>query len=525
MEPADRRALLLVVLLAAALRLPFLGYGLPELPWVDAFQFVGEAQRLAQGTGPFEPNDFMYPGLMKLLLASIYAFFDVVEPASMHLTARLVSATFDLGTTALLFVVARRHLSRLGAMAAASLYAVAILPIASARLETTDTMLTFFLTAALMVATRPGKLGGRYFALVAALVGLAMGAKLSGLYGGLALLAVTWLAWREGMPGWRAAGYGVAAGLLAVVVFLATTPWLIEYAEVFALATKVQAEAQRFGQIGHVQGSWVAYLSDDAFTPEQPWLPMSLGGALGPLVLVGMAAGIALALRAPRDARLLVWLGYGLLYLLLMLGAGRVQALRYLLPAFPSLALALGVAVHALATRFRARWTAGLALALLALYPLSRSVPFVVAGSRPTTNRLAEDWARTAIPPGSRVLLTPFYLENLAQLPLDVRRFRGAAQTQYRLRDSLGVDTEATPVYRPELVDQMPAAGIRYVILNSFFEASLADAPANRRYFPKTVAAYAAFRERLEEKATRVFHIDGWSEGRIGPDITVYRFD
>ncbi len=69
----------------------------------------------------------------------------------------------------------------------------------------------------------------------------------------------------------------------------------------------------------------------------------------------------------------------------------------------------------------------------------------------------------------------------------------------------------------------MPKHGIQYVVLSSYFEGALSDTEENRRWFPKTVAAYRAFRERLAGEAGRLFQVRGYGEGRLGPDIEVYR--
>ena len=69
----------------------------------------------------------------------------------------------------------------------------------------------------------------------------------------------------------------------------------------------------------------------------------------------------------------------------------------------------------------------------------------------------------------------------------------------------------------------MRKSGIEYVVLSSYFEGAISDTEENRRWFPKTVAAYRAFRERLAGEADLLFQVRGYDEGRLGPDIEVYR--
>jgi hypothetical protein len=353
---------------------------------------------------------------------------------------------------------------------------------------------------------------------------------MTGLFGGLCLVIGAVLAARRGL-GWpRAIAYAGAAGVLSLVVFVATTPWFIGYAESFWAAIQVQAEAQRFGQIGHIQSTPIDYLVSSVRTTEQPWLHSSILYAMGPLVLVAglLAIGVALSRRLGDGP--FAWALYITIFLVIVSGTGRVKAIRYILAVLPAWSVLVGVGAQAALARWppparRRSLAAGAVLAALAIGPAYRTVPFVVATGRPTTNALAFDWAKENLPAGSRVLLTPFYLENLTALPIDPRRLKGATQTQYRLRESLGVDTEQQPLFRPELVDRMLPAGIRYVVLNSSFEGNLYDTDENRRFFPVSVAAYAAFRERLEERGTKLWEVEGWRAGRIGPDIAVYRLD
>lgn len=525
----DTGALTLVVAVAAIARLWHVAYGLPEAPYVDAFRFVTEAQRLAFDSRGFDPIDFMHPGLLKVVMAVLYGTFDVHEPVAAHVVGRLVCAACDLGTVVAVFVVGRRFGGRLAGMAGGIVYASCVVAVTSSRIITTDTMLAFFLTLSMAVMTKE-RIRGIDFLLAGMFVGCAIGTKMTGLYGGLSLLTGAVIGGRDQLGYRRAFLYATGAGVLSLVVFLATTPWFLGYAEAFWAAIQVQAEAQRYGQIGHIQSTPIDYLISSVRTWEQPWLHSSILYTMGPVVLLGGLSSIAIALAGRWGPGPRAWALYVVVFLVLVSGTGRVKAVRYILAILPAWSILIGVGTRAALDRWpppeRLRgWTAGLALAALVLGPAYRTVPFVVATGRPTTNALAHDWAIDHLPPGSRVLLTPFYLENLAALPIDPRRLKGAAQLQYRLRESLGVDTEQEPLFRPELVDRMPLAGIRYVILNSSFEGNLYDTEENRRFFPVSVAAYAAFRQRLDERGTKLWEVEGWRAGRVGPDIAVYRLE
>ena len=519
-----------VLALAAALRLPHLGYGLPGTTYVDGFRFVDEARKLA-ADGAYEPDDFMYPGLLKLLLAMIYGAFGVEGRAALYLVPRLAATAFDLGTVAVVFALARRLGGLRAAILAAGLHAASIIFVTSSRVESADAALAFFLTAAL-AATFVRRVRLLHCTGAGLLVGLAIGTKFSGVYGALALVFGGVLAVRQGLRAWKAAAGVAVGGVIALVTFLATTPWFLTNLPVFRMAIEVQAEAQRYGQIGHVQSSFFDYLVSPTVTVEQPWLASSLLYNLGPLVLVaGLAATLAaLAGRLPRHARPRLparLLGvYLVLFYVGVAGAGHAKLIRYLAPVLPVFSVLAGVGVARLLSERRAPRSAlawPLVAAALLAWPLARTAPYLAAASRPMTNELAAAWTRTNLPAGASVLLSPFYLDNLRRPDLHILNLKGAATTQYRLTTSIGVDTEQRPLYRPELVDSAREAGIEYVLLNSYFEGSIYDTEENRRWFPKTVAAYAAFRERLEHEAELVFSVRGQDEGRLGPDVHVYR--
>jgi 4-amino-4-deoxy-L-arabinose transferase-like glycosyltransferase len=523
-----------VLLLATSLRLPYLQYGLPGTTYVDAFRFVDEASRLAKSPS-FTPQDYIYPGFLKLLLALIYGAFGIEDATWLYLVPRILATVFDLGSVALIFVLAQRLSSTYGGVVAASLHAVSIISVTSARTETADSMLTFFMTAALVCLTTHQP---RVFHLVIGglLVGCAAGTKYTGAYGFVLVPPVFWLAAR-GSLGARRAAVGAGAGFaLACVAFLATTPWFVPKLDTYLRSMQFQAEVQRYGQIGHVQSTPFDYLVSSTPTWEQPWLSTSLLGNEGPLVLAVCLVSIALALlgflRSAFDggtATTRVIALYAVFYYVLISGSGHVKAIRYLLPVLPAVWTLVGATTD-LGVRFlrthvpacpRSPWLeVGLAMALLAV-PATRTVPYLTASARPMTNDLVLAWARDNLPHDGTVLLSPFYVANLRALNVRTVGLAGAGSNQYRLK-SAGADTESKPLFRPELVDSMRQNGIQYIVLNSYFEDSLKDTPENRRWFPNNVAAYREFCERLGSEAVLLYSVRGQSEGRLGPDVEVY---
>jgi hypothetical protein len=78
----------------------------------------------------FTPEDYVYPGLLKLLLAAVYRVFGVEGRAWLYLAPRVLASLFDLGTVALVLALARRMTRLYGATLAAALHAVSIVAIA-----------------------------------------------------------------------------------------------------------------------------------------------------------------------------------------------------------------------------------------------------------------------------------------------------------------------------------------------------------------------------------------------------------
>jgi hypothetical protein len=155
--------------------------------------------------------------------------------------------------------------------------------------------------------------------------------------------------------------------------------------------------------------------------------------------------------------------------------------------------------------------------------PLHRSLRYVEALTRPSTNALVRAWMREHVPEGSVVFLGPFFTDDLFQLPYRFQWLRDVGPRQYRLPPEVGPSPERNPIYGPELVDGFRRAGIEYVVLNSYFDGALSRIPENERYFPRAVAGYEAFIGRLRTDAELIHATSGWRDGRIGPDIQIWR--
>jgi hypothetical protein len=138
---------------------------------------------------------------------------------------------------------------------------------------------------------------------------------------------------------------------------------------------------------------------------------------------------------------------------------------------------------------------------------------------------LAREWVAEHIPVGSTVFTSPFYVADLGKLPITLVKLANVGSRQFRLPRSIGagLNAEEEPLFEPALLRLMEQRGTDYVVLNSYFEDGLAATPENLRWFRNSVREYQAFLVKLKESADMVYEVEGYSAGRYGPDVTIYR--
>lgn len=518
-------ALVLLLAVAVFLRFHRIDYDLPEVKYVDSFKFVGEAARMVEA-GSLKPAHFQYPGLYVSILAGLYQVVPNASEAGRHLLASLVAAAFGVGLVAATAGLARQVVSgTTGLLVATALAALSIVGVSYSRIPAADALSAFFSTAALAIlAARPTRLLPYAGAGIA--IGLAAGAKLSGLIV-LPLALYTSVAAGRATDSrtfaFRALGLTAAT---AGLVFLATTPWIFtmwtEYSERFLL----EVQLQRSGQIGRIQRGYLDYLFSRTPTWEMPWLGTSLLTDPGAAALAFAFFGAVLAFsgRANFAAGLCAWTV--VVTLVSISGPGRLKAIRFLIPALPAVYALAGLAFERLGARgpARARAAIGLVLASAVLaQPALSAWSYVAALGRPSTNALARDWVREKVPPASRVLLGPFFTDDLRPLLANETSLRRVGARQYRHTARPEDNPELNPVYSGALVDKCRQGGIEYVVLNSYFDGGLSRCPDNERWFPESVRAYEEFTTRIGREADKVFAVDGRSAGRFGPSIAIYR--
>jgi 4-amino-4-deoxy-L-arabinose transferase-like glycosyltransferase len=363
--------------LAAALRLVGIEYGLPfGLLNPDEQSIVPRAWRMVHGGG-LDPHWFDYPTLVMYLLAPFQAW----QGAPSYLAARVVIVVLALVAVAAAWWLGERAYGRSAAAVAAAFTAVEATHVAYSHMAVTDVPLTLGVAASLAFCVT----GRLEWAGIAA--GLAASAKYPGVFLAVPIVAAGWRQW------WRVAG----SLLLALVAFLATSPFVVVHPlQAWDDASRVQRLA-RDGWLGFEHDHWAGI----AFSSR-------LWHGAGPAVLVAVL-GLALALwrRSRAD---LVLASFVLVYFLDLLTL-RAHFDRYVLPLVPPLGALAG----------RVRYLTPVTLLLLVI-PLAWSIRDDRKLTRTDPRVTAYHWIERNLPPGARVAAdssTP-PLAGFRELPLQL---------------------------------------------------------------------------------------------------------
>jgi 4-amino-4-deoxy-L-arabinose transferase-like glycosyltransferase len=363
-------ALAAILLLAAALRLVGIRYGLPlSVLNPDESNIVPRAWRM--GHGHLDPGWYDYPSLLMTVLAPVQAFFG--DPS--FLAARLVAVGVGLGGVGATWWLGRRAYGTGAAIVGAAAVAVATTHVAYSRMAVTDVLLTLAVTCVLALAVS----GRIEWAGVA--VGLAASAKYPGAIAAVPVVVAGW-------GRWRALG---RAGALALTGFALTSPFVLIHA---GAAWEDISRVQRLAREG-----WLGFDND----PIAPLAYLDrLWDGVGPLLLLAAVGIVAALVRRTRAD--LILLSFALAYWLTLMPQ-QAHFGRYILPLVPVLAVLAG----------SVRVAVPFALIALAL-PLAWSISDTRGLTRTDTRLRADAWVAANVPRGDRIAA------DSSTLPLDGRR-------------------------------------------------------------------------------------------------------
>src|SRR5207245_9420354 len=157
MNATRARALLASILvLAAALRLTSLGWGLRHLPDLDERWFVENVGRMLAARD-LDHRFYEYPGLFFYLLAPVLAFLHPPDfgPGA-YLAARAVVAAFGVASVGLTYLLGRHLGGRAAGLAACLLVAVSPVEVFTAHMLRPDVALETFVLLAFLAFCRRG---------------------------------------------------------------------------------------------------------------------------------------------------------------------------------------------------------------------------------------------------------------------------------------------------------------------------------------------------------------------------------
>ena len=451
-----------MLLLAAALRLPGLRYGLPfPLLNPDEGSIVPRAWAIGHGEG-LDPGWYDYPSLLFYLLAP----FEALADAPSYGVARAVAAAIGIVGVGAAWWLGRVAYGAPAALVAGAATAVATVHVTYSHMAVTDVLLTAGITVALalLVVDRLEWAG--------VAIGLAVSAKYPGAFLAVPLLLAGWGRWRR---------LAAAAGL-ALAAFALTSPFVLLNA---GAAWDDVSRVQRLAREG-----WLGFENDHA-TPiaflDRLW------ESLGPVLLVA-AVGLALALRAlvlnqhklsTRRADL-VLASFVLVYAVQLLTLD-AHFDRYVLPLVPVLGAFAG----------RIKPLVPVALVLLVV-PLAWSVGEVRELRRTDTRLVAHAWIEDNVPRDALVAVDP------STPPVEPRR---------ALR--LELPGPGRPSDPARDLAALRARGVEYALVTGAVADRVLAAPAE---YPRETRFY----RELEASATRVLRVEP-GRGLAGPWVAVYR--
>ena len=463
----SRRTLMVTVALVCGaglwLRLTGLGFGLPAVFNMDEVAIMNRA--LAFGTGDLNPKNFLYPtfyfyalfvwealtfivgwtlGSWDSLSAFQREFF--VDPSRFYWSGRLLTTLCGVATIAAVARLTARLFNRPAAVAAAICLAGAPIAVMDAHYVKHDVpvtllvVLTHLSLVRILMADGPARQRDVWW--TGALAGLSMSTHYYAVFVTLPIAAV--LLSQPGTPWSRRASHLVQAGLVAALVFLAASPFLLPNIGIAWLditqnraivMDRATDAAGRFASLGR-------------------YLDLLVRDGLGwPGAVAGMA-GLLLVVIENRRQGLFLLLFPASFFLFI---TNTVPASRYLNAVLPFLAIgagfALSRALRALGPRPAASLTSVVALSLVIAAPgCLKSVRTGRFLEQADTRTLAQAWVEEHLPEGTSILVQPYSVplrQSRDGLIEALRHTQGSEElASIRFRLQLALIPYPAPAYR-----------------------------------------------------------------------------
>jgi hypothetical protein len=448
-----------IVLLALAVRLHGIRYGLPAVYNPDEVAIMARALSFAKGT--LNPHNFLYPTFyFYVLFAWVGAYLGFVwltggvasvaalqqlyftDPTGIYTAGRVLGALLGTACVPAVFVLGRRLFDLNTGLAAAAFVAAAPLAVRDSHYVKHDIPATLAVILAYIAITRvwpqtPGRSGNDVLVAGAA-CGVAFSTHYYAIFLALPLAWAIVLRWRD--SGWRVVLRHIfTAGVASAVLFFALSPFLL----VEPIDALRDITANRQIVIDRA-------VQTSAFAPVQRYLEILWSDSLGRAIVALGAAGAGwMLVSAPSRAVLL--LAFPVAFFAFIVNT--VPASRYLNPVVPFVALFAAWTLRQLALMFRAPllafWVVTAACATPALIASVRTGQFF---RMEDTRALAERFVEENIQPGATLLIQPYSVvltpsrEALVEALMSNLGSVEAASTKYQIQ--LGLDPYPQPAYR-----------------------------------------------------------------------------
>ncbi|HTK81509.1 MAG TPA: glycosyltransferase family 39 protein [Bacteroidota bacterium] len=422
-------ALLLVLLIAAIVRLVHINWGLPEIyeeatPSVIAWKMW----HWGQPGLDFNPHFFNYPALtfyVNLIFQyGLYLFGHVAgwfpnleayrqansaDPAAWIMGARCISVLFDMGTITVLYVLARGYLSRPASLLTALFAALNPLLIRNSQSVNVDTPMTFFAAASLYCIGNVYRTGEwKWYVRAGISIALAASSKYNGAFL-LPVLLAAHLFRSESIARAMRSIFDIrlisSAGV-ALALFFALNPFILLSFREFYQDFSFEESHMLAGHLGidPNQGTLSYYFMN------------VLPGALGLIMMAALVLSVVVILLKFRKDQILLLI-FPVLYLA-VIQSWTMRAERYALPAIPVLILVsiLGISTlwQELTQRFGVMRSGALRIALpiilivlMLFQPVAADIRYHASLSLPDTRAVAKEWILQHVPAGAVIAEQP----------------------------------------------------------------------------------------------------------------------
>jgi 4-amino-4-deoxy-L-arabinose transferase-like glycosyltransferase len=541
------RWLLAAVLLAAlGLRLWSIKYG---LPWVynrdEEFHFVPVAVRMFGGS--FNPHYFENPPALTYLLYAVFrlrfhaagfrqAF--AANPTDAYETARIVVAVVGTLSVAFVYWAGSRWFERRTGLLAAALTAVGFLPAFYGKFALNDAVTLAPAAVALALMALGWERGRtRYWVGAAAAIGVATAVKYTA--GAMLLplaIAIVLRAWDtagsvadgavadgdgDGVPGahpgggpsapiagaprrtagariraaaWPVIRIGVLAGIAFAIAFVVLNPYaVLDFSAFKHQVANQSATAGGSAKLGQSNTpGWLYYLW--TMTWGLGWIP----------AVATFAGGVLLLRENWRRGLVLVIFP---LFMFLFLGGQARHFGRWLMPAYPAIALLASYGAIRAADRLGrgrrwAAWALPAVVVLMLAQGLASTIRVDAVLARNDTRLLARDWIHAQVPAGDGVVVEPFVPQGWLSWP------NRAAKPRYRLYPIKPPFQAYEKKLDPSLIDTYRAQGYCWVVVASHQKQRGLEAK-----LPGAIGYY----QRLNRESDRTQLFDPWRPGANEP--------